>query len=157
MIKTIVLGFSLIVGPIKESENYFDYFKSKVISLTKWPDIAFAQARIESGNFKSKVFKKCNNAFGMKLNSRKLHSGLTKNKTCKYKDVHTSILDYSLFQERFNSREHFISYIKKKYCSNKKYWKIISSILKDSDLPKYKLEEIKRDTTICLDSTTFYN
>lgn len=63
-------------------ENYDDYFKDKEVNAmnmliaceylgVKYPSIVTAQAIVESGNFKSEVFRKYNNPFGLYNSYRK--------------------------------------------------------------------------------------
>ena len=61
----------------------------------------YKHARSESGNFKSKVFRENNNAFGMRLPKRRTTTAIGKNKGYAiYKDWYDSVYDYWLWYER---------------------------------------------------------
>jgi uncharacterized FlgJ-related protein len=67
----------------------------------KFPDIVFAQAILESGEFTSKLFKSANNLFGMKVPAKRESAkiGVTQSGYSKYKDWEYSVYDYSLWQD----------------------------------------------------------
>ena len=67
----------------------------------KFPDIVFAQAILESGEFTSKLFKSANNLFGMKVPIKRESAkiGATQSGYSKYKDWEYSVYDYSLWQD----------------------------------------------------------
>lgn len=61
----------------------------------------YKHARSESGNFKSKVFRENNNAFGMRLPKRRTTTAIGKNRGYAiYKDWYDSVYDYWLWYER---------------------------------------------------------
>ena len=57
----------------------------------KHHEIVFAQIRLETGNLKSKPFKRTNNLFGFSLNG----------KLIRYKDISKSIEAYVKWQKKF--------------------------------------------------------
>lgn len=67
----------------------------------KFPDIVFAQAMIESGEFTSKLFRTANNMFGMKFPSSRetTAKGKTKGGYSKYEDWSFGVYDYFLWQD----------------------------------------------------------
>ena len=67
----------------------------------KFPDIVFAQAILESGEFTSKLFKSTNNLFGMKVPAKRESAkiGVTQSGYSKYEDWGYSVYDYSLWQD----------------------------------------------------------
>ena len=66
----------------------------------KYPDIAMAQAKIESGHFTSPIFQENNNLFGMKLPSVRQTTAIGKNRGhAKYKTWQDSVKDYKLWQD----------------------------------------------------------
>lgn len=129
--KCLLVIVSLAFPKISSNKNISKVeIKESIINHgVKWPDLCYAQARIETGNFKSKFFKKYNNLFGMKISSRKMHSYKTRNNYCIYFSWQKSIEDYKKFQDKFEKREDFENYLKHNYGSNKKYWKLINSVL----------------------------
>lgn len=70
----------------------------------KYPYIVLAQAKIESGNYTSKVFRENNNLFGMKEPNLRTTTALgTKNNHAYYTSWISSVYDYAMFQ---NNRMH---------------------------------------------------
>ena len=70
----------------------------------KYPYIVLAQAKIESGNFTSRIFKQNNNLFGMKEPNLRTTTALgTKNNHAYYTSWISSVYDYAMFQ---NNRMH---------------------------------------------------
>jgi len=101
----------------------------------KYPDIVFAQAVLESANFKSVLFKKNNNLFGMKVPKTRKTTAINKTGYSKYESIDDSIQDYFLFQEyvmrkKDMSRNEYLSYIGKNYAYDKKYLEKINNIIK---------------------------
>jgi uncharacterized FlgJ-related protein len=63
------------------------------------PDIVMAQAIIESGNFKSKIFKENNNLFGMKMPEYRKTTAIGTNRGhAVYRNWRESVIDYALWQ-----------------------------------------------------------
>lgn len=63
------------------------------------PDIVIAQAIIESGNFKSNIFKENNNLFGMKMPKYRKTTAIGINRGhAVYKNWRESVIDYALWQ-----------------------------------------------------------
>jgi len=63
------------------------------------PEIVFKQARIESGNFTSRVFKENNNMFGMRVPQQRPNLSIGKNRGyAVYKNWQHSVIDYALLQ-----------------------------------------------------------
>lgn len=90
------------------------------------PDIAIAQARLETGNFTSKVFKENNNLFGMKLAKSRPTTAITdRNNHASYKDWVQSVLDYKLWQDnvvkKHRSRRAYLKYLAENYAEDKQY------------------------------------
>lgn len=82
----------------------------------KFPEVVVAQARFETGNYTSKIFKNNNNLFGMKCATQRVstHSG-EKNRHAYYNSWIDSMLDYALWQSRYASKirteEEYLSYL----------------------------------------------
>ena len=83
--------------------------------------IVLAQARLESGNFKSDFYRKTNNLFGLK-----------KGKKCAtYKHWRDSVKDYKLrISSRYNGGSYYKFLIDIKYATNPNYVKLIKQIAK---------------------------
>jgi uncharacterized FlgJ-related protein len=99
--------------------------KDYILELNiKFPDIAFAQARYESGNWGenpgARIFKSNNNIFGMK-------EAVKRPTTCRgtqrghafYDHWRMSVMDYAMWQHAYtkplNTRKSYIAYLKKNY------------------------------------------
>ena len=78
-----------------------DKLKSEIVNQgIKYPDIALAQAKIESNHFRSDIFKENNNLFGMKLPSQRKTTAIGKNRGhARYRSWVDSVKDYKLWQD----------------------------------------------------------
>lgn len=91
-----------------------------------YPDIVLAQARLETGNFTSKVFKSNNNLFGMKLAKARNTTAIgEQNSHADYASWRQSIIDYKLWQDRvvakYKTRRAYLKYLSENYAEDKKY------------------------------------
>lgn len=102
------------------------------------PDIVYAQAVLETGNFKSKSFIDGNNCFGMKAPAQRptLVSGILYGHAS-FNSWKESIHDYAIWQSRYCknlTREQYLNFLSKNYaeCSEyvNKLLQIISKINK---------------------------
>ena len=97
-------------------------------------DIVFAQAVLESGNFKSKRFLESNNLFGLKIaRSRPSTSCYEYKDHCGYNTWQLSVQDYALFQSAYlkdlTSRNDYLSYLDRNYAEDSAYINKINSII----------------------------
>ena len=112
-------------------------FKKLLISLNvKYPDIVFAQAKIESGNFKSKIFRENHNLFGMKEAKQRAHTAIgTQYSHAIYSNWRQSVIDYTIYQScylrKFN-RSEYIDYLGRNYAQDKNYVTKVVAIAKQS-------------------------
>lgn len=88
----------------------------------KYPDIALAQAKIESGHFTSPIFKENNNLFGMKLPGQRQTTAIGKNRGhAKYKSWQDSVKDYKLWQDQLGwsslPKNVYLQKLSDNYCS----------------------------------------
>jgi uncharacterized FlgJ-related protein len=100
----------------------------------KYPHIVYAQARLESGNFTSKIFKENNNLFGMKMAVKRP----TTNKGeqfghAYYENWRDSVVDYAMFSARFlhnikNENDYF-EYLKQNYAEDPNYISNLKKII----------------------------
>jgi flagellum-specific peptidoglycan hydrolase FlgJ len=105
----------------------------------KFPDIVFAQALLESGEFTSKLFKSANNLFGMKVPSKResVRIGSTSNGYSKYEDWSLSIYDYSLWQDYMLknkgdlTKNQYLALLGKVYASDKKYVSSLKRVINE--------------------------
>lgn len=92
----------------------------------KYPEIIIAQARIESNNFKSPIFKECNNIFGMKEARKRLNLA---EGSCRghayYSSWKASLQDRALYEasytHKIGSRDQYITYLDRLYAEDGSY------------------------------------
>jgi len=108
--------------------DYYKLYEQIILSGIKFPEIVFAQAVLESGHFKSPLFERANNLFGMKVPTKRETTAIgSTNGYSKYANWHQSIYDYKLWQEfLFNrkgelSKAEYYAYLKKWYATDTKY------------------------------------
>lgn len=87
----------------------------------RFPDVALAQARLETGHYKSDVFKDNNNLFGMKHPSVRQTVSKGKNRGhANYTTWQDSVKDYKLWQDFYKvssmSKDQYINKLNKVYC-----------------------------------------
>lgn len=79
----------------------------------KYPHIVLAQARLETGNYKSKIFNDNNNLFGMKEAKVRIHTATcTQHNHACYENWKESLYDYAFYQATYysdvkNERQYF--------------------------------------------------
>jgi uncharacterized FlgJ-related protein len=104
----------------------------------KYPEIVKAQMLIETGNFKSAVFKANNNAFGMRLAKQRLTLATGDNlKHAVYKNVEESIIDRLIYEAKYMnnlSKEEYYSFLDKLYAEGDNYSKTLKQIIKKNKL-----------------------
>ncbi|MBC7915529.1 MAG: glucosaminidase domain-containing protein, partial [Pyrinomonadaceae bacterium] len=65
----------------------------------KYPETVLSQARLETGNFTSDIFKENHNLFGMKVAEKRPTSAIGVHRGhAQYRDWKDSVVDYALFQ-----------------------------------------------------------
>ncbi len=94
----------------------------------KYPETVLAQARLETGNFTSDIFKENHNLFGMKVAGKRPTSALGEHRGhAKYRNWKDSVVDYALFQSYIiaklprNNNEEYRNYIQKFYSETSDY------------------------------------
>lgn len=101
------------------------------------PEIVYAQARLESGNFKSDLFKNHSNLFGMKKAWKRpqiydyvTDSGFIGHSNGNWRQ---SVLDYALYQSYFlsnKSRSEYMNFLKRSYAEDNSYIEQLRVIIK---------------------------
>ena len=101
----------------------------------KYPEVVYAQAVMESGGFKSDLFKSQNNLFGMKRAKQRPTLALNKKTlyAC-FKNWRESVIDYTLYQSRFigkiDTRAEYIRHLAKNYATSSTYEAHILEVIK---------------------------
>jgi len=117
----------------------------------KNPEIVFAQAILESGHFKSKLTKKCNNIFGMKMPRKRHTTTIAKSKSgyAVYKHWVASLKDYLAWQKmtlgkhkNVITKTQYLRYLDKVYCSVKGYSKQLRKLIKQNHKLFVKVRDV---------------
>ena len=95
-------------------------------------DIVIKQAKIESGNYKSKVFIENNNLFGMRMPGNRITLAIGENlKHAVYDNWRESVIDYAIYQSTYlknYSRAEYLQFLDRNYSENSGYTKLINKI-----------------------------
>ncbi len=115
--------------------THSDFYDMLVKYEIKYPDIVFAQAVLESGNFTSKLFKTQNNLFGMKVPHKRQTTAINKRGYAKYNSIDDSIIDYSFYQQyamkrKEMSRHEYLVFLGRNYAEDKKYVQKLNKTIK---------------------------
>jgi phage antirepressor YoqD-like protein len=131
---------------IKESakENEFSPKKLRAYILElniKFPHIVYAQARLETGNFKSQIFKTNHNLFGMKVATlRPTTNKGEENGHAYYEGWRESVVDYAFYQAQYLSdiktEAEYLQYLKANYAEAPNYMEQLQIILAEKDFKK---------------------
>lgn len=93
----------------------------------KFPDIVFAQAKLETGNFTSDLFLNANNCFGMKFPRKRTTWAKGEYKGhAKYRNIEDCIKDYKIWQKTYThtmTRKEYLEYIDAVYSEVNDYVK----------------------------------
>lgn len=133
---------------IYEKTNEFSNQKLKQMLKdlnVKHADIVYAQAKLETGNFTSIVFRNNHNLFGM----REARSRITMNRGTElghamYRNWSESVIDYALYQATYLhklNREQYWQYLSQNYAEAPNYIEQLKKIVTNE---KRKNEKIKR-------------
>ena len=100
-----------------------------------FPEVVFAQAKLESGNFKGRIFLENHNLFGMKKPSIRSTTAKGEQYNHAYYDSwKESVLDYALWSCRYLSkvktREQYLEYLANNYAEDSLYIHKLRSIIK---------------------------
>jgi flagellum-specific peptidoglycan hydrolase FlgJ len=124
----------IVLLPEISKENLY---KKIVESGVLFPEIVFSQAILESGHFKSRLFLKNNNLFGMKIPRKRKTFAIGKGKSgyAKYSHWTKSVDDYIewqkyLLKDKSISKESYLRKLSKIYCTNPGYVKRLRQIFK---------------------------
>lgn len=134
----------ILVLNVKDTLN--DFSEEKLILLlkslnVKFPHIVLAQAQLESGHYKSKIFLENHNLFGMKEAKVRVHTSKgTQYNHAYYLHWRESVYDYAFYQCRYLSslktEEEYYIYLDKSYAEADNYVNLLKSMVK-----KQKLKE----------------
>jgi uncharacterized FlgJ-related protein len=102
----------------------------------KFPDVVYAQARLETNGFKSKIFRENNNLFGMKAATRRSSTNKGEQHGHAYYDSwRESVIDFALWQCRYlnniSTREQYFEYLRANYAEDPNYINKLEKILNE--------------------------
>ena len=105
----------------------------------KFPWIALAQSKLETGNYTSKIFRENNNLFGMREAKQRITTAQgTENNHAFYYSWGESVLDYSFYQCRYlsniNTEEQYFQYLSQSYAENPNYVSILRGMIEKENL-----------------------
>ena len=92
----------------------------------KFPHIVLAQAKLESNNYSSNIFRHNHNLFGMREAKQRITTALgTKRKHAYYQDWTKSVYDYGYYQATFlnkiKTEEQYLCYLGNSYAEDPNY------------------------------------
>ena len=94
------------------------------------PDIAFAQAKLESGNFTSKIWIENRNPFGMHQPKVRKTFSIGENRHCAvYRHWFYAVLDYRVMQDFYFVKGYDHDYFMSIFCPNPKYIKRVNKLI----------------------------
>ena len=102
-----------------------------------FPEVVLSQALLETGNFKSNIYKKNNNLFGMKMSKKRKTTAIGVNRHyAVYETWKYSVIDYKMWQNKIPSKHMknqttYISFLQKKYSQSEDYRIKIYKMLKN--------------------------
>ncbi len=105
----------------------------------KYPHIVLAQAKVESGNFKSKVFKQNHNMFGMRKARQRITSAQSeKNTYAYYRDWMDCVYDYAMYQSAVmcvaSNEEEYFARLGERYAEDPNYVAVLKQVIKTKKL-----------------------
>lgn len=109
--------------------------KQLTIYNVKYPKIALAQAKLESANYRSVLFRTQNNLFGIVWTNKRETTGLRRlhHKYARYIDYTESVHDYALYQATFidniSTEREYLKYLSRHYAADKNYIKKLRKII----------------------------
>jgi len=135
MKKIVIIIFTLFTLSIKAQDITTQTLYSYMVEIDiQHPEIVMAQAKLESGRFKSIIFRENNNLFGMRLPVRRKTTAIGKNRGyAVYRDWKSSVRDYKLWQDRMinkgNSDDDYLRYLQEHYAKNEQYIRILRKMI----------------------------
>lgn len=132
----------LLIISLEEDRNSFS--REKLVEElkrlnVKYPHIVLAQAIVESGNFKSRIFKENNNLFGMKEAAVRINTASgTQHGHAYYNNWLESIYDYAFYQSRYlgtiKSEQQYFSYLSNSYAEADHYVNTLKTVIEKENL-----------------------
>ena len=135
----------LIVLNMTAEKNQFS--EDKLVGLlkelnVKFPHIVMAQSMIETGQWKSNIFKENHNLFGMKeAKQRVTTAGGTQNNHAFYNTWQESVYDYAFYQCRYlatiRTEAEYFQYLAHSYAEDKRYVEVLKKTIETNKLKQH--------------------
>ena len=105
----------------------------------RFPHIVYAQSKLETGNFTSRIFKENNNLFGMREAVVRLNTAKgTQYNHAYYDNWKESVFDYALYSSTYLSKlrteDTYFEYLSQNYAENPEYVSKLKFIIKNEKL-----------------------
>lgn len=124
------------------NEFSVEKFKNEIKKKNfKFPHIIYAQAVLETGYFKSEVFRQNNNLFGMKQAKQRVNTAVeTQLNHAYYENWRESLEDYGYYYcsylNKINTEEEYFNYLAQNYAESPQYVKRLKKIIDSLKLKK---------------------
>lgn len=126
---------------VAEVDNSFseEKLKQEILSLNfKFPNIVYAQAILESGGFKSKIFLENNNLFGLKKAGSRITTAVrTQRAHAYYDNWKMSLIDRSFYEAAYlkgMNKKQYLAYLNRNYAEVNDYDVIIQNLIKKQQI-----------------------
>lgn len=123
---------------LKEKNEFStEKLKNALVSLNvRFPHIVYAQAKLETGNFSSKIFKENHNLFGMKeATVRPTTNKGTENNHAYFDNWYDSVLDYAMYSAAYlhdiKTEDEYFQYLSQNYAEAPNYIEVLKKIIND--------------------------
>lgn len=142
-INTSALSFFNWNEPSQINQPTLESFEDSVVYKIdkmqfKYPHIVLAQAKLESGHFKSKVFKQNNNMFGMKMPSRRPTVAVrSKSSYAYYNTWEESVIDLRIYYGKYmenKTEKQVYQFLSKYYAQDPEYVNKLKSMIEREQL-----------------------
>ena len=138
----LVLGMAPIKGfvtPEVEEVPLEEQIEETIYKMNfKFPHIVLAQAKLESSNFNSTIFKENNNLFGMKqARTRPTTATGTQRSHAVYNSWKDSIIDYALYSQTYLSgktESEYYAYLSRNYAEDPAYVEKLKRLVEKENL-----------------------
>jgi uncharacterized FlgJ-related protein len=136
----VVLIINKNINSSFQPNQLYDYLKELNV---KFPEIVFAQAVLETGNFTSKLYRENHNCFGMKLSSRRPTTTHEQdNGHALYENWRASVLDYAFYQTAYlndlKTKDEYMAFIESNYSETPGYTDRLKDIVNNIDKHLFK-------------------
>ena len=114
--------------------------KTYILELNlRFPHIVYAQARLETGNFKSEIFKTNHNLFGLKQATRRPTTNKgTENGHAYFNTWRESVVDYAFYSSAYlqdiKTEREYLEYLKANYAEAPNYITELEKIINEEKL-----------------------